>query len=342
VTNKLSSLFIEENLRVRQAQAEGTSEFLESELQRVKVQLAAQENALRTFKERYMGELPSQLEANLRTLDRLQAERQRLQDSLKNAEERYGLLKQQIGNQATDTDRSPASLSLRLEALRARLVNLRTEYKDEYPDVVLLRKEIAGLEAELVAQSRASGPPPADTSAAEDTGVFQASEQARQMRAIRLRQQEIGNQIREYERRVERTPLREQQLTDVLRDYENTKKNYQVLLDKRQEARIAESLERRQKGEIFRVLDPANFPDRPYRPNRRLLLLIGLLLGMGAGVGMVLVREHLDGSIKSEQELAALTAGLPLLATVPYIVPGRPRKGKRGVVVPMKGEKASP
>ena len=329
VTSELASLFIEENLRVREAQAEGTSEFLENELQQAKAQLEAQEEQLRAFKQRSMGELPAQLETNLRTLDRLQNESAALQQSLKAAEDGYAELSR--GPSATvhspDGNPSPSGLALRLRTLRNRLVDLRSEYRDEYPDVVSLRKEIARVEADLAAQAASSSAAAAASSAVPPPdldGVVGLVEQQREIKTIKQRQQTVQTQIREYEKRVDNTPVREQQLSMILRDYENVKGNYHSLLEKRHEAKIAESLERRQKGEIFRILDPADLPVRPYKPNRPLLLLVGMLGGVACGLGLALVREHLDPSIRSEDDLVAATTGLPLLAVVPTV--STPRK----------------
>lgn len=323
VTNELASLFIEENLRVREAQAEGTTEFLENELQQMKVQLEAHEEALRSFKERSMGELPGQLETNLRTLDRLQTERQMLENSLKNAEDRYADL---------ESGDSPSTVAGRLQVLRTRLANLRTEYKDEYPDIVLLEKEIAVIEAQLAAEATTS--PPAAPPTVGTAGNSRLAEQRREIQTIRQRQQVVAAQIKEYEKRVERTPYREQQLTMVLRDYENVRRNYQALLDKRQEARIAESLERRQKAEIFRILDPANFPERPYQPNRVLVILLGIAGGLAAGIGLAVFREQLDASIKTEADLVAASTGIPVLAVVPFVTPSGAKKTLRPAAAP--------
>lgn len=323
VTNELASLFIEENLRVREAQAEGTTEFLENELQQMKVRLEAHEEALRAFKERSMGELPEQLDTNLRTLDRLQIERQMLENSLKNAEDRY-----------TDLEGgdSPSTVAGRLQVLRTRLANLRTEYTEEYPDIVLLKKEIAAVEAQLAAEATTSTPaaPPTVGTA----GNTQLAERRREIQTIRQRQQVVVAQIKDYEKRVERTPHREQQLAMVLRDYENVQRSYQALLDKRQEAKIAESLERRQKAEIFRILDPANFPERPYQPNRALLILLGIAGGLAAGIGLAVFREQLDASIKTETDLVEASTGVPVLAVVPFVTPSAAKKPMRTAAAP--------
>ncbi len=332
VTNELASLFIEENLRVREAQAEGTTEFLENELQQMKVRLEAHEEALRSFKERSMGELPEQLETNLRTLDRLQIERQMLENSFKNAEDRYADLNRQLTGSDPEGGDSLSTVAGTLQVLRTRLANLRTEYKDEYPDIVLLEKEIAVLEAKLAAQATTSTPaaPPTVGTA----GNAQLAEQRREIQTIRQRQQVVAAQIKDYEKRVENTPHREQQLAMVLRDYENVRRSYQALLDKRQEARIAESLERRQKAEIFRILDPANFPERPYQPNRVRLILLGIAGGLAAGIGLAVFREQLDASIKTEADLVEASTGIPVLAVVPFVTPSGAKKTMRPTAAP--------
>lgn len=345
VTNRLAALFIEENLKAREAQAEGTSEFLEMEVQRMKGDLETQEAALRAFKQQHMGELPEQLDANLRTLDRLQMENRTLQDGLRNAEDRLELLTRSTAGGQSRSDLAVSTLSARLQAAKARLATLLTEYKEEYPDVVLARKEIEALEMTQAGEKTESSlspvadvhveqdesiphvhdePTPHVRAGADGTSPVSTAElvdQRQQIAAIKRRQQFVDAQIRALEQHVENTPVREQQLAIILRDYDNVQKGYQSLLDKRQNARIAESLERRQKGEIFRVLDPANRPERPYKPNRALLILLGVVIGLGSGIGLVMLREQLDASIRTEEELIGASAGIPLLAVIPLREP---------------------
>ena len=96
VTNKLASLFIEENLKVRESQAEGTSEFLIKELSGTEEGLKRKEQDIRNFKERSMGQLPQQLDANLRILERLQQQFQTTSENMRAAEDRSMLLRNQI------------------------------------------------------------------------------------------------------------------------------------------------------------------------------------------------------------------------------------------------------
>ncbi len=331
VTNKLASLFIEENLKVREEQAEGTAEFLESELERVKTKLEEQENEVRAFKQRYMGELPGQLDANLRTLDRLQNEKNSLDEQMRSAQERYDALRQlellevdPLSGKGAPT----GPLEMRLQTLKNRYNELLRKYKDDYPDVVSVKKEITQLEAEAEAKrsSDQAGNQHEETDQTE--ALSPRDEMAPVIAGIKDRRNEVVKQIRLYQERVDNTFLREQQLTMILRDYENINKGYQGLLEKRQNARIAESLERRQKGEIFRVLDPADLPERPYKPNRLKLIAIGCLFGLGLGMGLAFLREQLDGSIQDESELIRTTR-LPVLGVIPFIA-AKPVKRDRG------------
>jgi hypothetical protein len=87
---------------------------------------------------------------------------------------------------------------------------------------------------------------------------------------IRVRKHRVGEiqaQIKSLEDRMEVMPIREQELGVLLRDYENTNKQYQTLLTNKESAKITEQMEKRQKGEQFRVLDPANFPVKPIKPD---------------------------------------------------------------------------
>ncbi|MDP2689110.1 MAG: Wzz/FepE/Etk N-terminal domain-containing protein, partial [Deltaproteobacteria bacterium] len=134
VTNTLASLFIEENLKAREQYAEGTSEFLSSELKKSKEELEAIEGEIKMFKEEHMGSLPEQLEANLRTLDRLQLDMQNIRAGIKTAEDRKIYLDEQMKSTQIAGKNSPANpLVVELDRLRSELSMLRSVYKDSYP-----------------------------------------------------------------------------------------------------------------------------------------------------------------------------------------------------------------
>jgi uncharacterized protein involved in exopolysaccharide biosynthesis len=122
----------------------------------------------------------------------------------------------------------------------------------------------------------------------------------------------------EYRKRIENTPLREQVLSLLMRDYQNTKESYQTLLKKSQEAQQAENMERRQKGEQFKVIDPGRVSEKPFKPDVPKILLFGLLLGMGSGLGLAFGREQMDRSFRDADDLET-SLGFRVLANIPKI-----------------------
>jgi capsular exopolysaccharide synthesis family protein len=126
----------------------------------------------------------------------------------------------------------------------------------------------------------------------------------------------IKDQMKEYEVRVEKAPAREQELMLLERDYGNLKDNYRSLLDKKLNARLSENLEKRQKGEQFRIVDPANLPETPETPNRLKIMLLALALGCGLGVGSVVALESFRPVFRRSDEVENLMQ-LRVLASIP-------------------------
>jgi polysaccharide chain length determinant protein (PEP-CTERM system associated) len=333
-----------------------TSEFLETQLRDVRSRLQSQERRVAEFKERHMGELPEQREANLRTLDRLQQQLQSAQETLRRASERRQLLTQTlaevdqstdgtVSGSATGPNPSPAqAAAARLSLLKQELAQMESRYSDRYPDVVSLREQVKALEAKLASDpppsvaapaAAAKGTPPAKRDGKElrpvpqnsyvqnllsqvDQATVEGKASADEIRGLR-------GQITLYERRIENTPRREQELAMITRDYETTRELFRSLLGKRGEAEMAADLEQRHQGEHFRIIDPAGLPDRPAGPNRLRLLLIGLVLALGAAGAAVVLTEHMDTSYRSADEVRGFES-VPVLTTIPRIVTERDRR----------------
>lgn len=345
VTNKLASLFIEENLKVRELQAGGTSEFINKELLTMEDRLKHKDQEIRVFKERNMGQLPQQLDANLRILEQLQQQLRTASEKIRAAEDRtiifQGQLEQvkkleprgdSLSNQeASNTSRLREDPVAQLNALKRELASMQTRLKETHPDVIDLKKKIATFESQVEGRSKSpqedekittkSLPPPRLDS---DTERFyrQLTEQYNSalLEAKRLKEEEkaLKEQMNLYQRRIEDTPKREQELMLLTRDYELLKTNYQSLLDKNLQAQMAENLERKQKGEQFKILDPAVLPEKPIKPDQNKILLIGGLLGMVLGIGLTWVRESSDKSFRTVSDLEEYL-GIPVLATIPNL-----------------------
>jgi polysaccharide chain length determinant protein (PEP-CTERM system associated) len=321
VTNQLAALFIEQNLKFREQQVEGTSEFIDSELERLKKTLERQEALVTDFKRTHSGELPGQLEANLRTLDRLQITLQEIKMGTRIISERKlseAAMSRVAEKAAERAEVASDPLLQRLNMQRLKLLNLQTLYKEKHPDVIALKVEIEELEKKLL--SRPGVRPEAATSVASSADEEEATSQgvptsSRELMDLAERERQVSAQIRDYEHRIDVIPQREQDLTSLLRDYENTQKNYQGLLDKKLNAKISENLEKRQKGEKFRILDAAALPERPYKPNPIKIVLAAIMAGFFGGLALVFVRESVDSTLHKPEELEAVL-GVPILASI--------------------------
>lgn len=332
VTDTLASLFIDENLKSREQYAEGASDFITTELENAKMELESQEAALRSFKERNMGSLPQQLEANLRTLDRLQSELQSVKNEIKSNEDRKMVLEAQLGRGSVTIAGMPVNpLQVELETLQRELTALLSRYRENYPDVVITKNKIADIKAQLAAQRQA-------VSSGEEPALSQADvnpEAYNELMLLKSRIETLGNrsadirrQIQQFERRVETTPASEQRFIDLRRDYDISLANYQALLEKKMNAKLSENLEKRQKGERFKVINSANLPEKPFKPNKPVIVVAGAASGIGLGVGIILLMEFMNPAFRTREELASGIA-MPVLATVPAFATSKPVKGKK-------------
>jgi len=354
VTNKLASLFIEENLKVRESQAESTYEFLSKELLTMEDQLKKKEESVLKFKGRNMGQLPQQLDANLRILERLNQQLQTTSENLRAAEERGMLIQNRIdylkkpesllmtkgrgknlatGSEDTDSEQLTGNpLITQLNNLKRDLSNALSRYTENHPDVIDLKKKIDKLEANIKARQEgltedSSTSPVLDPAMRGVLAKYtdQYNEILLEIRRLKEEGKKLKEQIVLYQKRIEDTPQLEQELTLLTRDYDLLKSNYQSLLDKKIQAQLAGNLERKQQGEQFKILDPARVPVKPIRPDPMRIFLIGTFMGLAAGLGLIWFRESLDQSFHSFQEVEVYL-GIPVIATIPGLKEERQSK----------------
>lgn len=301
VANEVAGLLPAENIRSRTKQAQLTTDFLRRQLEQADEELRAQNAAIREFKETYRGELPSELEANLGKLDRLQEQRQSLALQIAEASNRMAQLSQ---TPAAPTA-TPDGRLLELRAQLARELSIKTE---RHPDVTSLKDEIALVEAEIAANPQAVAANPQAALVAAERGT---------LLELRAQLNQTEADLRDLDSQVARTPSRSEALSALEEKAEVLRETYVDYLRKVQEAELAQSLETAQHGERVSVLNWAEVPTRPSK-NRWKYLAAGLVVSLGMALGIAVVLETLDPVLISASQVEGL-ADLPVLGSVPRI-----------------------
>ncbi len=328
VCTAVTSMFIEENLKSRQQHSEETTQFLSQQLVDAKAALDEQDAKLAAFKSHYMGALPDEEQTNLNLLTGLTSQLDAATQALARAQQDKSfaetMLSQQVSAwQASQTGHNPATTEQQLIALQSQLSSLEARYTADYPDVVKTKADIAALQKKM-AEDNAPGAQAVKEpkSSVEPASIQQLRAQLHgydlAIAAKTKEQEQIKQQIGLYQSRIQSSPAVEQQYKEVTRGYETALASYNDLLKKRQESAMATQLERDQQGEQFRVLDPANLPDKPSFPNRPMFALGGFGGGLGLGLGLAFLMELKDSSFKTERDVE-VALQLPVLAMIPAV-----------------------
>jgi uncharacterized protein involved in exopolysaccharide biosynthesis len=233
--------------------------------------------------------------------------------------------------QATKGPASYADTRKRLDAARQRLATAQGKFSEKHPDVAAARREVDALEAELARLSSNPTPAPPPREPENPAYVNLATQiKAAELEADSLKRERrsIEAQLAEYQRRLAMAPEVEKDYSQMREDLLNAQARYRETFAKYTTAQVAQGMEEEQKGERFTIIDPAAFPEYPARPNRPLIAVIGLVLGLGSGITFASVMEFADRSFRAAAELGEITR-LPVLGVVPLIVTREDQRRRR-------------
>ena len=352
VTERLASLFIDESLRDRSALAEGTNQFLETQLQEARNRLIEQEKRLEVYRREHSGELPSQLNSNMQAIQNIQLQLQNLSQSLTQDKDRRQMLDRMLAEaeafppitapvptgQPESGAASAVPAAQQLEVARAQLRALELRLKPTHPDLARMKRLVARLEQKAEAEALEEPLSPTDQ---VHTNPQELQRQARirdlaaerdalprRIAAKEAHEVKLRETLTSYQSRIAAVPARETELVELTRDYETLQQIYTSLLTKNENARASTNLERQQIGEQFKLLEPARLPERPISPNRPQIYTMGALGGLAFGLGLALFLDYRDRSLRTEADLIHAFA-LPVLALVPTMAGGVDRQRRR-------------
>ena len=335
VTNTLVSLFLEENLKVRQQRVAQTSDFLASEASRIREELTAADREIAEFKQQHVNELPELFRINMQSLSSVEQTIERVSSELRSLKKQEGFLITQLAGTSPHIDTIDSQIRNRdmLQRLKVELSGLQQRYTDQYPDIATIKAQIRKLETIVENDSNLENTSNSIQTSRPDNPAYITLNA--QLSGIQANAKALEDQITSFEKRAEaykerirKTPQVEELYLVLMNRRTSLQNKYNELIQKHQTARIAQELERDQKGERFTLIEPPRLPEKPDKPNRIAIFVIGFILASGAGVGFVAIREFMDNSVRTSESLSALT-GAPVLAGIPKIVTREERQQKR-------------
>jgi uncharacterized protein involved in exopolysaccharide biosynthesis len=304
VVNALAALFIESSIARRSEQAQRTTEFLKQELERNDRELREQSRTLSEFRRAHRGELPTELDANLRKLDALSKQRDSLNTRIAEKENRIASIASAPGELlATENE-------VLLDELRRQLARELPAHTEEHPNIIALRRRIEWQEKVIAEEAIAKSGPTSEVSR------FVADER-RQLEVLKSQLGAVTSAIADLNRRVDRTPIIGEEFAALEQKEQVLREDYLQTLRKVQDARLAESLESAQQGAQVSILDRARPPGSPTLPGWQ-LLAGGLGASLALTLGIAVLLELIDPVVLDAAQLEAL-AGQPVLGSLPRI-----------------------
>ena len=303
VANRLPEIYAAAAVAVRREQAQRAANLFSSEVKTLQERLAQWEKRIASFKVQHMGELPEQLETNMRGLERVADQLRTKSEELRVAETR----RSELARAQLSGDSEAGRLKAAEDALTQSLVGARTQWTADHPEVTRLESELAGMKRRR--------------ERAESLMVAERQERAiaaRTVQDVRRDIEELQARAETYQKRLDNTPQWAQALAVLERDYEITRTKYQSVVSRQVEAQIALELEARGAEDMFRMVSPAIVPSTPVSPDRPTAMLVTLLLSVALAVLTVVVLELRDESIRDQSELRGRLS-LPILAVVPQL-----------------------
>ncbi|NTX66647.1 chain-length determining protein [Myxococcus sp. CA051A] len=317
VANRLPTIFSEETLKLRQAQAARATDLFTEEMGSMGKAVSNWERKISQFKVDHLGELPEQMEMNMRGLERVSHELQTKSEELRVAEAR----RSDLARARNAVDSEAGRLESAESGLTRALVNARTTWTEDHPEIKRMQSELDGMTTRR--------------KEAEGRLWAERAERGRVVGLIEAIQKDIVDlqgKAEAYQARLNNTPKWAHELGVMNRDYEIARTKYQSVVSRKVEAEIAQELEAKSSKSLFNVISPAGVPVTAARPDRMTGLVIALLVALGLGILTGAVLEMRDDSLRDGSEVRQRLT-LPVLA----VVPDMQGKTERRVLMPSQG-----
>ena len=321
VTSELVTLFLDENIKSRVERATETTQFLSQESNRLKVDLEKMESLVAAYKQKYSSSLPENLSLKMSIL-------QRTETTLANLDRDYTATENELQRLEFELTAAKSGLEpvetpmTRLKQLKAEYRQASISYKNTHPTIRALKRKIEMLEKSTLSEVD-NDPPSVSLGMLINSELILRLEThiktaKGRLQSIDEQRKPMRKRIAKYEKEIIETPQVELGLLSLLRDHSTAKEKYEEIQTKQLNAQIAENLEGENKSERFSLIDPPILADKPVKPNRKKIILLGLMLALAAAGGIAFLLETLNQRIRGKGMLTAALGQSPLVE-IPYI-----------------------
>lgn len=326
VTNEYVTRIQRDTLRNKVNKAESNTEFFEKEVERLGIKLDQQSAQILKFQNENADALPDSLEYKLARQTQLQERLSQIARDRAAIQDQKDRLTQIF--EATGSIRSvnPSSMTpeqRQLAGLKEELSNALAIYSETHPRVNVLKTKIAQLEQVVAGQSGVPSGPSQDT-----MFDIQMAELDGKLDFLTEQEEEAQAELQLVAETIRKIPANKISLEALQRDYENTREQYNKAVAALSTAETSERIEILSKGQRVTIIEQATTPTEPASPNRPMLAGGGVALGLIAGLGLILLLEMLNKTIRRPADLTA-KLGITPIATIPYIKTSRERIWRR-------------
>jgi polysaccharide biosynthesis transport protein len=221
-----------------------------------------------------------------------------------------------------------------LSEAKSELAAAKEKYSDDHPDVLRLKHTVDSLE-ESVTKEAGAGTKRVESAHADNPVYVQVKGQLDSVAVERAnavkKRDDLHLKLDQYEKRMAESPEVERQYRTMARDLESAQLKYQEILSKQTEAQVSANLETQKKGERFTLIEPPQPPEKPIKPNRVLILVMGVIFSIALGIAAVVGRDTLDASVRGPNDIRQILQ-VPALASIPVIVTVADRVRRKKII----------
>lgn len=233
-------------------------------------------------------------------------------------------------------DDGTSDIVRQLDEAKAQLARAREKYSPDHPDILRLTREVDSLQTTLAdapstgslakdrERAHADNPPYLQVKGQLDALMVERDSAVKKVDSLKAKRDD-------YEARLAHEPAVERQYRELARDLDSAQLKYQEIRAKQTEVQVSQNLESEHKGERFTMIEPPLPPEKPISPNRFMILALGLVLSAAAGIGVAILRESLDTSVRGVQDIRSLLSVPPLVAIPIIATKAEQRRHKRAV-----------